>query len=419
MARRRIFMDAVIIPFDRTSRAHADAERQALDQSATDIETIDDDIFVIPESERRALEETMEHLKNPKVKKPKDALVLDLNKFVARLVANNISLEPYQVDLEPDIKECTVTRDFMSKTYGGSTQDTCPSVAAKFWRNTHLRNFMYLNLILNPQAPERPGAPGLLFNAIPSGYNDADLSAFDKAYEAYKDFRKSRQQKKGNHVAVKAEVKVEDEEERKINEDKTKILFSRLDANEWHYQGQYIRRPAPNLTLEEWKQQKLEVRKLWASKLKDNVWGRTLRANITLRRRLGRKPTGAEMNDALYDFADGFLGVTQDRILAAFNSGQAVIQVSTLQCVAYKADFQRNLAEKFPLYEPEPKADKETKAAARKGTAKPAKTVAGQKRKRVVVEDDSEDQDDNDSGDETAEGQVYRHRGTRSRPIVL
>jgi hypothetical protein len=46
--------------------------------------------------------------------------MLSLDTVRARLRAHNISYEPYPIDLEKDILDVTVTRAFMSKTYGGS-----------------------------------------------------------------------------------------------------------------------------------------------------------------------------------------------------------------------------------------------------------------------------------------------------------
>ncbi|KAF8173838.1 hypothetical protein K438DRAFT_131217 [Mycena galopus ATCC 62051] len=157
--RRRILMDVVVVPFDRAARAHADAERQQR-----------------TEANRQALDQRFAQMQNPKVKKAKNAPVLSLDTVIARLSAQNIPFEPYPIDLEPDIRDVTVRRDFMTQEYGGNSQETFPTIAEKFWRKTGMRYFMYLNLNFNPRCPEIPGAPGLIFSADCAPETDIVLS---------------------------------------------------------------------------------------------------------------------------------------------------------------------------------------------------------------------------------------------------
>lgn len=112
-----------------------------------------------------------------------------------------------------------------------------------------------------------------------------------------------------------------------------------------------------------------------------------------------------------------------------------VIAVSTLKCVGYNTDLQRNLAAKFPFFVPKPrknKANQKTTAKPKRvGKASPTKrgtastSCAGQKRKREERESDDDFEDDSDvvpeseDEDEGPREIVYRHQGTRSRPIVL
>ena len=55
-----------------------------------------------------------------------------------------------------------VTRLWMSDHYGGNPQGGCVSVDTKKW--THgIKHFNYMTYNYNPDAPRRPGAPGIMF----------------------------------------------------------------------------------------------------------------------------------------------------------------------------------------------------------------------------------------------------------------
>ncbi|KAJ7886192.1 hypothetical protein B0H14DRAFT_2698000 [Mycena olivaceomarginata] len=408
--RRRMYMDYVFAPFDQVARAQTD-------------------------NERRALDEKMEQLRNPKVKKAKDAPVLSLDTVRARLREAGISYEPYPIDLEPDIRDVTVRRDFMTQEYGGNSQETYPKIAERFWKKTHLRNFMYLNLNFNPQCPEIPGAPGLLFDATCPGDSDIDLSESEVDEDEVKAAKSNKGKKKAKKVKEVKDVD-EDEDEDKDNKmaNTEEILFARLDRGVWQYQGQYVLEPANDLTIEEWKQQPPKVQQTWAQKLAVKRWGRWIRADITLRRQLGRQPTKAEKKAALKDKDNNFLTVTPKEISKAFDLGQVVIVVSTMKCVGYKADFQRVLAQKMPHFVPKPRNSNQSKKGGSKskakaaGKASPTKrgvapTSQSRKRKREEPESDFEEdsEGDHESEDEdySDKEKIYRHQGTRSRPIVV
>jgi hypothetical protein len=87
-----------------------------------------------------------------------------------------------------------------------------------------------------------------------------------------------------------------------------------------------------------------------------------------------------------------------------------------MKCIDYDADFQCNLAEKFPTFVPKPKpkgGSKKPSGADDSPAGKEPKSKAGQKRKRS----DNDFSDDNAEPDEGLdEGTVYNVRGTRSRP---
>lgn len=110
--------------------------------------------------------------------------------------------------------------------------------------------------------------------------------------------------------------------------------------------------------------------------------------------------------------------------------------VYTLKCVGYDATFQCNLAEKFPTWVPPPRkpkaekkkrANKNVRASKKEGASKApaqASKKSGEKRKRVDLESDSEDSENDYLEEEEEEEEenyepMYIPRGTRSRPILL
>lgn len=139
----------------------------------------------------------------------------------AQLEAANIELEPYPIALESEIRDCSVRRDFMSQHYGGSAIACFPSISAVNVGRTGHRNFMYPNLVPNPDAPMIPGAPGLFLEAV-------GCSA-----EEFK--------------ASWAEVSV------------THKVLTRLGTNDFSYVGEYLVRATASLTREEWNAQVPQV----------------------------------------------------------------------------------------------------------------------------------------------------------------
>jgi hypothetical protein len=188
----------------------------------------------------------------PKVKKPKDAPTLSLDTVQQRL--ESIGYEPYPIDLEKDILDVTVTREFMSAKYGGNPQATYPTIGKAFVEKTGLEYFMYLSLLHNPYCAQVPGAPGLLFDATcPSDAEESD----DEDEESDEDDGEGVDMKE----AEVDEKKMDEDEDKKVDLG-AEILFARLGSAIWQYQGQYVMAPAPPLTINEWKQQSPKVNPL-------------------------------------------------------------------------------------------------------------------------------------------------------------
>jgi hypothetical protein len=88
----------------------------------------------------------------------------------------------FAVHLGEDIRDVACSRAFMSKHYGGNTQDTYPTIALH-WRQFHDMNFLYLNTEYNPDMPKVAGQNGLFFNTNPGDY---ERTIDDDTYEMFK-----------------------------------------------------------------------------------------------------------------------------------------------------------------------------------------------------------------------------------------
>ena len=85
---------------------------------------------------------------------------------MTRLKPIGIDIQSQYFTLDQATREATVSRTFMSKTYGGSEQRTYPSIRAEFLALHGMNDFMYLNKTFQSAAPELPGAPGLFYCPI-------------------------------------------------------------------------------------------------------------------------------------------------------------------------------------------------------------------------------------------------------------
>lgn len=132
----------------------------------------------------------------------------------------NIGYELYPIELDKSIQDVTVTREFMSKVYGGNSQETLPKISEKKLAVHGLNDFMYLNLDFNPHAPQVPGAPGLYF----------DIDSDPYVLPAEDDWPKIMR------------------------------LFSRIQPKIWIYCGHYKMNRVHSLTKEEWASQSPKVR---------------------------------------------------------------------------------------------------------------------------------------------------------------
>lgn len=98
----------------------------------------------------------------PNVKIKKEAL-LDDDGMAYRLRALGPNgLDPYPINIEDDIKWSTVTREWVSKKYGGNPQAGCPTINTKKFKHG-IEDMTFMTYDFNPNAPRVPGTPGLSF----------------------------------------------------------------------------------------------------------------------------------------------------------------------------------------------------------------------------------------------------------------
>ncbi|KAF8905775.1 hypothetical protein CPB84DRAFT_1676233 [Gymnopilus junonius] len=223
-----------------------------------------------------------------------------------------IGLDLYDITLDRASQEVWVTREFMSATYGGSMQATCPSIGKKLLARHGLNDFCYLNLDYQPQAPQIPGAPGLFYSTESGGDWKGDQR-----------------------------------------------VLTRVRPNEWQYMGMYAIKTCKSLTKEEWASQPPKVRSTWAKQICLQGWGGWVQARVRARIELEREPTEKEIQNV---FDNGsFRATTPDEVAEAYNKGQECLGVWTMKCVGYDNDFQLQLCQKFPNWIPRPRNSRKGK----------------------------------------------------------
>ena len=142
--------------------------------------------------------------------KPKLKEDMSLDEATVRSRIAAVGAEPWPVITDITVTSVSVTRLFMSAEYGGSPVAVFPSIAEARFKVHGYKYFMFMSVKWHPNAPSRPGEPGLWYNPTPL----TDTWMEDKG-------------------AVQR-------------------LFVGLDQSKWLYFGQYKLAPAPSLTQTEW-----------------------------------------------------------------------------------------------------------------------------------------------------------------------
>ncbi|KAI0059308.1 hypothetical protein BV25DRAFT_1138684 [Artomyces pyxidatus] len=233
-------------------------------------------------------------LPDVKVKKSDDVLRLDPTTGVQWRL-EEAGCKPFTVNLDPAIRDATVTRKFTSATLGGSLIATCPRIAADKYEALG-KDFMYVNLEYHPYGPRLPGEMGLWLDP-----DDSELAG---------------------------------------QSDLVRRTFIRRAANIWLYVGQYKLIPSSPLTRQEWLLQPKTVKTTWASDILSKSWGAPTRAAIIIRRDEGRELTEEETN-AISSRDDRLKNVTLEEIIESFDKGKQLMHTWAMRCVGYDENFQR------------------------------------------------------------------------------
>ncbi|KAJ3855249.1 hypothetical protein EV368DRAFT_62632, partial [Lentinula lateritia] len=91
----------------------------------------------------------------------------------------------------------------------------------------------------------------------------------------------------------------------------------------------------------------------WVKNIAERGWATIVRARLLLRDRLGRRPSVAEVNKKLKrakKSATKLKGISEDRILKAFQTGEELLLMWTMECVDYDANLQLRLANESKLW---------------------------------------------------------------------
>ncbi|RPD70356.1 hypothetical protein L226DRAFT_547804 [Lentinus tigrinus ALCF2SS1-7] len=198
---------------------------------------------------------------------------------------------PFPITLASTKRSVTVTREQLSRRFGGSTMDTFPRPHKNRIAVHGRANFMCISLDWNPHGPQKPGHGGLFFETTvwPGDAWTANLK-----------------------------------------HSRTQVLFYELIGH-------------TPLTVEQWGNLPVheKVRATWASEISESGWGKPIRARIHLRRTLGRDPTREEVENELGAFKD----VSKDDVRDAVDSGNECICAWSMKCIGYDEDFQLELIE--------------------------------------------------------------------------
>ncbi|KAH6884380.1 hypothetical protein BKA70DRAFT_1339783 [Coprinopsis sp. MPI-PUGE-AT-0042] len=204
--------------------------------------------------EKEAREQLWRSKISKKVKS--ENLRFDLNVLWSRLVTAGIPPDLFPITLDREIRDVCVSRVFMSKMWGGSSQEAFPHIGKEFYARAD--RLMYPGPDSQPGAPEGPGAPGLWL----------DL-----------------EDETGTHWIASGGERLS--------------ACSRALCKQpclWQYQGQYrVRIAERNMTAEEWRQQKATVRKAWAKNMSKDKMYEGLREYLVAKRFLGKEPDDYEI----------------------------------------------------------------------------------------------------------------------------
>ncbi|KAE9400991.1 hypothetical protein BT96DRAFT_620794 [Gymnopus androsaceus JB14] len=106
---------------------------------------------------------------------------MELDAVTIRKRIDKIGCPAINVTLPKDVWSQTVSRQFLSITYGGSPQDVFPTISPANVARHKRENSMLFSLLLHPDAPQIPGTPGVWYDSC--GFSEEDQS--DKVYHCF------------------------------------------------------------------------------------------------------------------------------------------------------------------------------------------------------------------------------------------
>ncbi|KAL6300457.1 hypothetical protein BKA93DRAFT_801711 [Sparassis latifolia] len=212
-----------------------------------------------------------------------------------------IGLDPFPVTLDSAIRSVMFSRTFTSKVFGGPILGLRPSVVPKHPKG--FKDFLYPTLDMNPHLPREPGHPGLLCR-VTRAVGDEGWAAVSK-------------------------------------------VFVRWGVNRFQYMGDYkLSQSDKPLSPEEFRNMPKKMQNAFASLIAKRSQDKDVRARLHLLRKYRREPTAQELQKALAG-KNKFIQDPDD-IMAAFESGNLIIALWCMKCIAYDEELQRELAEKYP-----------------------------------------------------------------------
>lgn len=237
----------------------------------------------------------------------------------------------FDINLDREILDVAVPREFLSDAYGGNPQVTLPSIGKKFLDQHGYNDFMYPSLEYNPEAAQIPGAPGLFFAV-------------------------------GDHAREWPTIQ---------------RVITRIVSNQWQYVGQYALTPTESLTIQELKAQPEKFLTTWGRETCNKSWGQHVVRRIAARKRFKRlNPTKAQLQ-AIEDSGE-YKNVTPEDVKAALMEGEEVMGVWEMRCVGYDEEFQREISERFKRWTPKPKKTKREERRRGEGIKIPQETFGWQ-----------------------------------------
>ncbi|KIK69096.1 hypothetical protein GYMLUDRAFT_67790 [Collybiopsis luxurians FD-317 M1] len=312
--------------------------RATLNDDMSDADTTDDESRApsIPavkreqDEEERKARAILKQMNHPqlKVKEEKED---DLPMLAKTVLALLNSIKPYTLSYDQKMhNDKAVSRDFMSKTFGGNTQDTFPRIRRETINEHGLANFMYLSKDYNPMTPTVPGTPGLFFSHDPFGLPNVNTTAKELQGAEFPEWAKVKQ-----------------------------IVLTRLKSGQWIYVGKYKMSFCKAITVGEWNDEvPQKVRDTWAENTAQRDWGVVVRARILLRDELGRTPTVDEVKNKVMEGKvdkTKLKVVSQERVARAFRTGEEFILIWNMQCINYDDAFQSRLVTEFENWRKVPK----------------------------------------------------------------